>query len=144
MKKIIVLFSALLIAFCSYAQEGEKRTPGTRMTVEERAKRTTEWMVAELNMTEEQVSPVDSINLLYTKTLHVLIQSAEGDRDKIKESLDALEEKKVEALSTVLTPEQITAYKEKTKTMRENMRNREGRGNREGNRGRRPAAQSGE
>lgn len=130
MKKLLLLFAFLVTISGLYAQNRNERPQRERMTVEERAKRTTEWMKEALSLSEEQIPPVDSINLLYTKAQHVLMQSAEGDREKIRESLNALEVQKVEALKAVLTPEQLTTYEKKSEEMRNAFRNREGRGSR--------------
>ena len=129
MKKIALLFSLMLCVLCLSAQnrQGSNRN---RMTVEERAKQTTEWMKEALDLTSEQVAPVDSINLLYVKAQQVLFQSSEGDRSKIREALVELEAKKVESLKTVLTAEQLETYKKKSEEMRTRGRNRSGQGSR--------------
>ena len=118
MKKRLLLAVLLLsLISWSYAQRG-----GQRMTVEERAKQITEWMTTELNLTNEQIAPVDSINLVFTKAQQVLFQSAEGDRSKIRESMAALEEEKVKSFSEILTKEQIELYKKKVNEMKDNRR----------------------
>ncbi len=108
-----------------FAQEGRQR-----MTVEERAKSVTEWMKTELKLTSEQIAPVDSINLLFAKTQQLLFQSADGDRTKIRESMEGLEKEKVTALAKVLTPEQLEAYKKKAQEMLQNRRRGGGGNNR--------------
>ncbi|MDR2627908.1 MAG: hypothetical protein LBC40_07740 [Dysgonamonadaceae bacterium] len=125
MKRFIFLCSTLLLAAVLTAQEEQSPTR-QRTTVEERAKRTTEWMTKSLNLTPEQIPPVDSINLLYTKTQHVLLKSAEGNREKVRESLSALETKKQEALSVFLTADQMKTYKEQINERQNRFRNREG------------------
>ena len=123
MKKILLLTIVLLSSAFLYAQEGRQR-----MTVEERAKSVTEWMKTELKLTTEQVAPVDSINLLFTKAQQLLFQSADGDRSKIRESMDGLEKEKDAAFSKVLTPEQLEAYKKKNQEMMQNRRRPGGQG----------------
>lgn len=86
------------------------------------AKRTTEWMTAELNLTAEQTAPVDSINLLFAKAQQILFQSAEGDREKLRESMPALNQEKEKALSAVLTEEQLELYRKKVTEMARNRR----------------------
>ena len=112
MKKILLLTIVLLSSTFLYAQEGRQR-----MTVEERAKGITEWMKTELKLTPEQIVPVDSINLLFTKTQQLLFQSADGDRSKLRETLEGLDKEKDAALSKVLTPEQLEAYKKRNQEM---------------------------
>lgn len=126
MKKILLLsvFTVFTLSI-ALAQPPQGRQ---RLTVEERAKRTTDWMKTELALTQEQVAPIDSINLLYTKAQQVLFQSSEGDRSKIRESMSALENEKQTALSKVLTPKQLEDYKKRIEEMRNNRgeRNRDG------------------
>lgn len=119
MKKLLLLVLFSVIFSGVHAQRN-------RITVEERAKRNTEWMKNELNLSEEQIPPVDSINLLFTKAQHVLMQNEEGNREKIREALTALDAQKTESLKTVLTSDQLETYKKKSEEMRNN-RNRGGR-----------------
>ncbi|MDR1121531.1 MAG: hypothetical protein LBM08_11510 [Dysgonamonadaceae bacterium] len=120
MKKLIFVCCTLLCVTALMAQRESNRP---RATVEERAKRTTEWMTQLLNLTPEQIPPVDSINLVYAKTQQVLFQSAEGDREKIRAALTALEEKKQEALATYLTEDQMKAYRQRMTEMQNRPRN---------------------
>ncbi|MDR1676177.1 MAG: DUF4890 domain-containing protein [Tannerella sp.] len=117
MKKSVLLVAGwLLIGLSLHAQtpqEGRPRGEGRRFTAEEMAKRTTEWMTAELNLTAEQTAPVDSINLLFAQAQQILFQSAEGDREKLRESMTALNQEKEKALSAVLTEEQLELYRKK-------------------------------
>ncbi len=123
MKKIrlLVIFS-LLSCGIAFSQPPQGR--GQRMTIEERSQKTTEWMTKELDLTKEQITPIDSINLLFTKTQQVLYQSAEGDREKVRDAMNALEKEKETALSKVLTSKQLELYKTKIKEMKEMMENR--------------------
>ncbi len=130
MKKIFLLFILLLsVSTMITAQRPQGGQGGQRMTVEERAKQTTKWMESELKLTKNQVAPVDSINLVFAKAQQALFQSAEGDREKIREAMTALEKEKETAFSKVLTPEQLETYKEKVKELM-NRRRGEGGGNR--------------
>ena len=97
-----------------------------RMTVEERAKRTTEWMITELSLTQEQIAAVDSINLLFTRVQQTYFQSVDGDRDKIREAMLTLGKEKEEALSKVLTPKQMEDYRFKTQELMNNRNPRRG------------------
>jgi hypothetical protein len=90
---------------------------GQRMSVEERAKMTTEWMIKELNLTSEQIVPIDSINLLFAKAQQIIFQSSDGDREKIRETMQALEKEKETAFSEFLTTEQLDLYKKKRDEM---------------------------
>ena len=122
MKKLLLSSVMLLCAFVLQAQQPPQGRQ--RMSAEERAKLATEWMTAELKLTPKQVAPVDSINLLFAKAQGVVFQAAEGDRDKMRDNMTALNKEQEAALAKVLTTEQLETYKKKSEEMRENSRNR--------------------
>ena len=120
MKKSLLLAVLLFTVFTiSYAQGGRQR-----MSPEERAKRTTEWMKTELKLTQEQVVEIDSINLAYAKAQQSLLEEANGDRSKISEKMTALTKERNDAFSKVLTKEQMDLYKQKSRERRNNGRPR--------------------
>jgi hypothetical protein len=100
--------------------QSSRETP--LMTVEERAHATTKWMTQELQLTPDQVVAVDSINLLFTKAQQIILQSAEGNREKIREMMMALEHEKETSLAKVLTENQLSLYKKKRDEMMLNRR----------------------
>ncbi|MDR2763963.1 MAG: hypothetical protein LBB90_02925 [Tannerella sp.] len=115
-KSVLLVMGWLLICLSLPAQTpqgGRPRGEGRRFTAEEMAKRTTEWMVAELNLTAAQTAPVDSVNRLFAQAQQILFQSAEGDRGKLRETMTALNQEKEKALSNILTEEQLELYKKK-------------------------------
>jgi len=126
MKKILLAIACLLVVTGTvFAQRGNnQRTP------EENAKRMTELMTTELNLTDEQVVLVDSINLVFAKAQAKLIENANGDFASIRDDMRKLSALRLEAYEKVLTDEQIEAYK---KMMADRMRNRG-----QGDRGNRP------
>jgi len=115
MKKIGILFVIALF----YVGVGFSQPPqgGQRMTLEERAQKTTEWMTKELDLTKEQIELVNSVNLVFAKAQQAYIQAVDGDRDKIREAMLALGKEKEEALSKILTEEQLEKYKAKVQEM---------------------------
>lgn len=113
----ITLF--LLSATIIKAQGSRETRP---MTVEDRAHVITEWMTQELQLTPNQVVAVDSINLLFTKAQQIILQSAEGNREKIREMMMALEHEKETSLAKVLTENQLSLYKKKRDEMMLNRR----------------------
>jgi hypothetical protein len=116
MKKIAFLAFLMLTTTLVFAQrpEGERRMGGGRQfSAEEIAKRNTDWMTKDLNLEKGQIAPVDSINLLYAKAQLTMFQAVDGDREKIREAMKELGVKKEEALSAVLTKEQLDLYKKK-------------------------------
>jgi hypothetical protein len=117
MRTFTLIIACLLLAgiFAS-AQEGRRLSP------EETAQRLTEWMTTELTLTAEQKAPVDSINLLFARAQQILFQSANGDREKIREALTVLNKEKEKALSDVLTAGQLDEFKRKSAEMMNNRR----------------------
>ncbi|MDR2120105.1 MAG: DUF4890 domain-containing protein [Tannerella sp.] len=122
MKTYLVLIVSLFVCTSLHAQgrQGE----GRRFTVEEVAQRQTEWMTEELKLDDTQKHAVDSINLLFTKAQQILFQSFEGDREKIREAMTALNSEKEKALEAVLTSEQLEDYKKKSAERMNNRRRR--------------------
>jgi hypothetical protein len=115
MKKLASLAVLLLATAFVFAQPPqERRGNGQRMSPEDMAKRNTEWMTKDLKLTPDQVVSVDSINLIFAQAQQILFQSAnEEDREKIRETMTALNREKEKALSDVLTREQLELYKKK-------------------------------
>ena len=126
MKKIrICLLIALLNVGIAVSQPPQNG--GQRMTIEERVKRNTEWMTKELNLTQEQIVLVDSVNVLFTKVQQAYIQAVDGDRNKIRDAMLTLNQEKEEALAKILTNEQLEHYKIKVQEMINSRGIREGR-----------------
>lgn len=121
MKKI--LLTALLLLSISLITVAQNRRE--RPSAEEMAKRNTEWMTRDLNLSEEQIAPVDSINLLFAKAQQKIFESIGENFEGVRETMQALEEEKTKALSQVLFPEQLKLYEKKRDEMRQNRRNRE-------------------
>jgi hypothetical protein len=120
MKKFVLAMVCMaMISVTGFAQQNGQRTP------EEMAKRMTERMKTELNLTDQQVVSVDSINLVFAQAQAKLRESANGDFSSIREAMQKLNALRLEAYEKVLTTEQLDAYK---KMMEERMRNRGNRG----------------
>jgi len=125
MKKIYLLAFVLLTTTFAFAQrpEGGQGQGGMRqMSAEQIAQRNTDWMKKDLNLTEDQVAPVDSINLVYAKAQVALFQSASGDRESMRAAMKDLMAKKEDALSSVLTKDQMDLYKQRMSEMSNRMR----------------------
>ena len=117
MKKIcILIFIALLNISVVFSQPPQSGS--ARVSIEDRAKETTAWMTKELNLTQEQIVQVDSINLLFAKVQQSYFKSIDGDRDKFREAMATLSAEKENALSKILTPNQLNDYKIKIQEMR--------------------------
>jgi len=127
MKKVlfaIICLFALTLTVSAQPGGGNRRTP------EENAKRMTDMMKTELNLTPAQVTPVDSINLVFAQAQAKLFEKANGDRDALRDDMQKLNVLRLEAYGKVLTQEQLDAYK---KMMEERMRNRGNGGGGNGN-----------
>ena len=107
---LFVIVCLLVVSFAVSAQPGQRGDRQQR-SPEENAKRNTEWMKTELKLTEDQIAPVDSINLVYAKAQAKLRESANGDFSSMRENMQKLEALRLEAYEKVLTEEQIQAYK---------------------------------
>ena len=117
-----LLLAAVLMFVCtfSYAQNNGRQ----RMTVEERAKRTTEWMQKELKLSDDQVKKVEPINLSFAKATQELREkTSRDDRKGMREAMEKLGKERDEALAKVLTEEQMKLYKEKMKERESQRRN---------------------
>jgi len=118
MKRLLFAISCLfIVSFTVSAQQGNQRSP------EENAKRMTERMTTDLNLTPQQVAPVDSINLVFAKAQAALREKANGDFSSMRDDMQKLNALRFQAFEKVLTDEQMQAYK---KLMEERQRNRGG------------------
>ena len=110
MKKILFAIVCLFVVSLTVsAQQGQGNRQ--RLTPEESAKQLTETLKTELNLTAEQVTQVQEINLDYAKEFAKLRENANGDFSSLREPMQKLEEKRVAAYEKVLTDEQLQAYK---------------------------------
>jgi Spy/CpxP family protein refolding chaperone len=114
-KKIVgfVIFFSLFVV-CAMAQ-------GQRMggTPEERAAKTTERLKQQLNLTDEQVVKVQSLNLQFFKDLEQVRASGQDARAAMMEKVKAHDAD----LQKILTPEQYQKYLDSRKQMQGRMQN---------------------
>ena len=103
------LFLTICLFIVSVTAVAQQRGGGG--TPEENAKQTTEWMTAELKLTAEQIPQVEAINLSMAKERTQLMQNSGGNMDSAREAMQKLTEKTEEALSKILTNEQLDEYK---------------------------------
>ena len=120
MKKILfVIVCMLVVSATVFAQRGNnQRSP------EENAKQLTERMKTVVNLTPEQIAPIDSINLVFAQAQAKLREKANGDFASIREDMQKLNALQIEAYGKILTNEQMQAYNK----MREERQNRGNRG----------------
>jgi len=120
MKRFLFAIVCLFIVSFTVSAQRPQGTP------EENAKRNTEWMKTELNLSPAQVAPIDSVNLVFAKAQAKLMENANGDFASMREDMQKLNALRLVAYEKILTDEQMQAYK---KRMEERMRNRGNRGN---------------
>ena len=121
---LFVIVCLVVVSAAGFAQRNDHR-----QSPEERAQRMTEWMTRELQLTPEQVVPIDSINLVFAKAQAELFKRAKDNDDStsMREDMRKLQALRLEAYEKVLTDEQLETYK---KLMEERMQNRGNRGHR--------------
>ena len=119
-KFLMAIICLFIVSSTVFAQR-----PNQQRSPEENAKRTTEMMTTELNLTPEQVVPIDSINLVFALAQAKLVENANGDFASVREDMRKLNALRLEAYAEILTEEQMQAY---TKLMEERQRNRGGGG----------------
>lgn len=91
-----------------------KITFGQNLTAKERAQYWTDWMQRELQISEDKVSEVHEINMLYAEKAELLKEEEGGRRSKFK-ALKAMDKDKSKDLEEVLAPEQYELYLKKKK-----------------------------
>ena len=116
----LVLVPLLLFAFASYAyaQSDATSTPAksastksaTAKTPEERAQEALAKWKTTLKLTAEQEPQFESIMTDSYKKMAEAKTEAAGDKAKMKASMDGIMKEREEALSKVLTPEQMKTY----------------------------------
>ena len=114
MKKLLltltIVFSLLIL--CSAQQQGGQKTP------EERAAIQTEWMKNTMNLTDDQLSKVESLNLEYAVKMEE-VRQIKGKLNKLKKAKSISDEKDSQ-LKNVFTKEQFDQYE----TMKTEMRSK--------------------
>ncbi len=99
----ISLITYLFLFVNSYSQE--KEIP----PAPDRAAKLTEWMKTNLQLTAEQVSPVQEINLKYANKMDDLRKSSQGRRAKMQ-TLKSDNKAKDAELKKILTADQFKTY----------------------------------
>ncbi len=117
-RSVMVIILALVVS-SAYSQ------PPQRMSAEERAKSTTEWMTKELKLDEKTSEKVQELNLKYAKKQEKKMEEAResGDRSKVREEMGKINDEKNKHLKPVLGDEKYEQY---LKLMEERRQNRGG------------------
>jgi Spy/CpxP family protein refolding chaperone len=107
-KKIIMFAAALLIAIAASAQNAPAKGKKAPKTPEEKAKKQTEWMKKDLQLTDDQAQQIEDINLKYAK-------KAETRREALKTEHEKFKAEKEADLKKVLTPDQYAKFDQERK-----------------------------
>jgi len=111
---LIAAFSAILLT-TTRAQTSSMPAP------EDRANKLTEWMKTNLELTSDQVPPVQSINLKYANKLQEVQQSSQTKQQKMR-SLKADGDAKDQELKRVLTSEQFQTWLTKKEDLKKQVK----------------------
>ncbi|WP_221393283.1 hypothetical protein [Dyadobacter sp. NIV53] len=109
---------AMLLAFASFSAIAQR--PDNNISAEKRAENQTKIMTDSLKLSADQQKQIYTLHLGRAKQMEEMRSSANADRSKMRESMEAFNTE----LSKVLTPEQ----QEKYKAMMEARRNNRGGG----------------
>jgi len=121
MKRIIensfVLIGLLLVFNIIHGQKKTSSTP------EERANKLTGWMKTNLQLNDDQVNRVQTINLKYANKTQELQGGSMSRKEKMK-TLKENDKAKDAELKTVFTTDQYNSYQEKKDEIRKQMKER--------------------
>lgn len=130
MKKIFVPIASFIVILMFmpeiFAQQGQGGQGRGNMDPKEMAKRQTDLMVENLDLTAEQLPKAEALNIKYADKFVAAREDADGDRDAMRSTMmTILKEKDVE-LKKILTADQWTKLEAYRKEARENGRRRRG------------------
>lgn len=130
MKKIFVpiaSFIALLMFTPEvFAQQGQGGQGRGNMNPKEMAKRQTDQMNENLDLTADQLPKVEALNLKYADKFMTARNESAGDRDAMRSTMMAINKEKDVELKKILTADQWTKWEAWRKEARENGRRRRG------------------
>lgn len=130
MKKIFVpiaSFIALLMFTPEvFAQQGQGGQGRGNMNPKEMAKRQTDQINENLDLTADQLPKVEALNLKYADKFMTARNESAGDRDAMRSTMMAINKEKDVELKKILTADQWTKWEAWRKEARENGRRRRG------------------
>lgn len=107
--KGLLIIGLAVLSFNSFAQDKKKPTP------EERAKKMSEKMKTELDLTDDQTKKIEAVNVETIKKKRALEEEIKALRAKVK----AVKENQKTKYKEILTPEQFEKLQEMVKERRE-------------------------
>jgi hypothetical protein len=105
--------SAVLVCTFALAKAQDRQMP----TAETRASKMTEWMKTNLNLTADQLSKVQELNMKYAVKMDSLRNSGLEKQDRFA-AMKTDSESRDSELKGILTSEQYATYQEKKKEMK--------------------------
>jgi periplasmic protein CpxP/Spy len=121
-QRIYFLAVMLLFATMVTAQPPQGGPGGQQMDPEEMAKRQTDEMVKDLGLDAKQTEKVSAINKKYADKMGEMFKNPQGDRDGMREKMQAMRTEKDAELKTVFTADQFVKYQENEKKRMANFR----------------------
>ncbi|MDR1525505.1 MAG: DUF4890 domain-containing protein [Tannerella sp.] len=117
MKKIFVIAVCIVATLITAtAQQQRGRNSGTP---EERAKNQTTRLDSLVNLTADQKTKIEAINLDLSKKMSEIFQSTQGDRDKMRSKMDELATERDKQYKAILTDDQYKKYLNNREQLRE-------------------------
>lgn len=114
-KKMITALFISILSLGAFAQNfNSNKTPG------ERAKFQTEWMNENLSLSKDQLTAVDSLNLVYANKMES-VKEIKGRFNKLKQARDFSQEKEKE-LQKILNADQFKTWQDKKSELQAKMR----------------------
>lgn len=114
-KKMITALFISIFSLGAFAQNfNSNKTP------EERAKFQTEWMNENLSLSKDQLTAVDSLNLVYANKMES-VKEIKGRFNQLKQARDLSQEKEKE-LQKILTADQFKTWQDKKSELQTKMR----------------------
>ncbi len=115
--KQIILISTFLIFLGGkmFAQDVEPK-----LSPEERARFQTEWMKQNLNLSEDQLTQIEPLNLKYAQKMEE-VKAISGKIGKLKKAKAIMDEKDGQ-LKKILNKDQFNVYLEKREEIRDKMK----------------------
>ncbi len=117
-RPFILLAFVLIAALPALAQQRDTIRPASK-PIENNRKQ----MMAELNLTKKQLQEFKALNTEYGPKLKALRSDSTLDKKQRRQQVMQLTQERDEKIKSILTPEQVTKYKELQKEQMENRRN---------------------
>ena len=122
MKRMLKHLGILAVLVCMFslanAQTGQMPTDKQMPSAETRAAKMTDWMKTNLNLTGDQLTQVQALNMKYAVKMDSLRNSSQAKEDKFA-AMKSDEAARDAELKGILTDEQYKAYEEKRQEMKE-------------------------